>query len=56
MKLNQKQKLQILKNVAIELPIEILHFIVVPIALLACDEKAKIYLNGRRGLTKTTTA
>ena len=39
MKLNQKQKLQILKNVAIELPIEILHFIVVPIALLACDEK-----------------
>lgn len=41
MRLNQKQKLQILKNVAIELPIEILHFIVVPIALLACDEKSK---------------
>lgn len=41
MKLNQKQKLQILKNVAIELPIEILHFIVVPIALLACDEKSE---------------
>ncbi|ORI07419.1 hypothetical protein A3835_07645 [Campylobacter concisus] len=41
MKLNQKQKLQILKNVAIELPIEILHFIVVPIALLVCDEKSE---------------
>lgn len=41
MKLSQKQKLQILKNVAIELPIEIAHFIVVPIALLACDEKSK---------------
>ena len=41
MKLNQKQKLQILKNVAIELPIEILHFVVVPIALLACDEKSE---------------
>jgi hypothetical protein len=41
MKLNQKQKLQILKNVAIELPIEILHFIIVPIALLACDEKSE---------------
>ena len=41
MKLSQKQKLQILKNVAIELPIEILHFIVVPIALLACDEKSE---------------
>ena len=41
MKLTQKQKLQILKNVAIELPIEILHFIVVPIALLACDEKSE---------------
>ena len=41
MKLNQKQKLQILKNVAIELPVEILHFIVVPIALLACDEKSE---------------
>ena len=41
MKLTKKQKLQILKNVAIELPIEILHFIVVPIALLACDEKSE---------------
>lgn len=41
MRLTQKQKLQILKNVAIELPIEILHFIVVPIALLACDEKSE---------------
>ena len=41
MKLSLKQKLQILKNVAIELPIEILHFIVAPIALLACDEKSK---------------
>ena len=41
MRLTQKQKLQILKNVAIELPVEILHFIVVPIALLACDEKSE---------------
>lgn len=41
MKLNQKQKIQILKNVAIELPLEIVHFIVVPIALLACDEKSE---------------
>ena len=41
MKLSLKQKLQILKNVATELPIEILHFIVVPFALLACDEKSE---------------
>ena len=41
MKLNQKQKLQILKNIAIELPLEIVHFIIVPIALLACDEKSE---------------
>ena len=41
MKLNQKQKLQILKNVAIELPLEIAHFFIVPIALLACDEKSE---------------
>ena len=41
MKLTKKQKLQILKNVAVELPIEILHFIVVPVALLACDEKSE---------------
>ena len=41
MKLNQKQKLQILKNVAIELPVEILHFIVVPFALLFCDDKSE---------------
>ena len=41
MKLSQKQKLQILKNVAIELPLEIVHFIIVPIALLACDEKSE---------------
>ena len=41
MRLTQKQKLQILKNIAIELPIEIMHFIVVPIALLACDEKSE---------------
>lgn len=41
MRLKPKQKLQILKNVAIELPIEILHFIVVPIALLVCDEKSE---------------
>lgn len=41
MRLNQKQKLQILKNVAIELPVEILHFIVVPFALLFCDDKSE---------------
>ena len=41
MKLTKKQKLQILKNVAIELPIEIFHFIIVPFALLACDEKSE---------------
>lgn len=41
MKLTKKQKLQILKNVAVELPIEILHFIIVPIALLFCDEKSE---------------
>ena len=41
MKLSLNQKLQILKNVAIELPIEILHFIVVPVALLACNEKSE---------------
>lgn len=41
MKLKLKQKLQILKNVAIELPLEIVHFIIVPIALLACDEKSE---------------
>ena len=41
MKLSQKQKLQILKNVAIELPLEIVHFVIVPIALLACDEKSE---------------
>ncbi|QPI00149.1 hypothetical protein G5B97_08670 [Campylobacter concisus] len=41
MKLNQKQKLQILKNVAVELPLEIAHFFIVPIALLACDEKSE---------------
>ena len=41
MKLTKKQKLQILKNVAIELPIEILHFLIVPFALLACDEKSE---------------
>lgn len=38
MKLNQKQKLQILKNVAIELPLEILAFFIVPIALLFIKE------------------
>ena len=41
MKLTKKQKLQILKNVAIELPLEIAHFFIVPIALLACDEKSE---------------
>ena len=38
MKLTAKQKLQILKNVAVEIPLEILQFLVVPIALLFAKE------------------
>ena len=41
MKLTKKQKLQILKNVGVELPIEIFHFLIVPFALLACDKKSE---------------
>ena len=41
MKLTKKQKLQIARNVAVELPIEILHFIIVPFALLACNKKSE---------------
>lgn len=36
-----KELLQLLGIIAVELPLEILHFIVVPIALLACDEKSE---------------
>ena len=39
MRLTLKQKLQVLKNFAIELPIEIAHFIVVPIALTFCKKE-----------------
>ena len=38
MKLTAKQKLQIAKNVAVEIPLEILQFLVVPIALLFAKE------------------
>ena len=38
MKLTAKQKLQIAKNVAVEIPLEILAFFVVPIALLFAKE------------------
>ena len=38
MKLTAKQKLQVAKNVAIEIPLEILQFLVVPIALLFAKE------------------
>ena len=41
MKLTAKQKLQILKNVAIEIPLEILQFLVVPIALLFCGKESE---------------
>ncbi|QCD44462.1 DUF7338 family protein [Campylobacter mucosalis] len=41
MKLTTKQKLQIAKNILLELPFELLAFIVVPIALLFCDKKSK---------------
>ena len=41
MKLTAKQKLQILKNVAVELPLEILQFLVVPIALLFCGKESE---------------
>ncbi len=41
MKLTAKQKLQIAKNVAVEIPLEILQFLVVPIALLFCGKESK---------------
>jgi hypothetical protein len=41
MKLTAKQKLQIAKNVAIEIPLEILQFLVVPIALLFCGKESE---------------
>ena len=39
MKLSLKQKLQVLKNLVIELPIETAHFIIVPIALAFCKKE-----------------
>ena len=41
MKLTAKQKLQIAKNVAVEIPLEILAFLVVPIALLFCGKESE---------------
>ena len=41
MSLTLKQKLTVARNFAVEIPIEILHFFIVPIALLACDEKSE---------------
>ena len=41
MKLTAKQKLQIAKNVAVEIPLEILAFFVVPIALLFCGKESE---------------
>ena len=41
MNLTIKQKLTVARNFAVEIPIEILAFFVVPIALLACDEKSE---------------
>ena len=39
MRLTLKQKLQVLKNFIVELPVEIAHFIVVPIALAFCKKE-----------------
>lgn len=39
--LSFKQISQVARNFAVEIPIEILHFFIVPIALLACDEKSE---------------
>lgn len=39
MRLTLKQTLQVLKNFAIELPVEIAHFVVVPIALAFCKQE-----------------
>ena len=41
MNLTLKQKLTVARNFAVEIPIEILHFFIVPFALLACDEKSE---------------
>ena len=41
MKLTAKQKLQVAKNIALEIPVEILQFIVVPFALLACNKDSE---------------
>lgn len=46
MKLTTKQKLQVAKNIAIEIPLEILQFLVVPIALLFATKTAKICRSG----------
>lgn len=39
--LSFKQISQVARNFAVEIPIEILHFFIVPFALLACDEKSE---------------
>lgn len=41
MKLTAKQKLQIAKNILLELLMELLAFIMAPIALLFCDKESK---------------
>ena len=41
MKLTARQKLQVAKNVALEIPLEILQFLVVPIALLFCGKESE---------------
>lgn len=41
MKLTIKQKLQVAKNIALEVPVEILQFIVVPFALIGCKKETE---------------
>lgn len=41
MKLTLKQKLQVIKNVLVEVPVEVLQFIVVPFALLGCKKESE---------------
>lgn len=41
MKLTLKQKLQVIKNVLVEVPVEVLQFIVVPFALIGCKKESE---------------
>lgn len=41
MKLSLKQKLQVIKNVLVEVPVEVLQFIVVPFALIGCKKETE---------------